>query len=148
MRRNHPPGSVRPQLCPDLPPSPSTSRWGKSWSRTSGNLEDLVESGKSEDVPDVAVDVDQPQGVPALRQAFLSREEDSQAGAGDVVEAGEVERFPLAERQENAPGLLHLRRIEASGENQIVIAALADLQHSIHPFEQSHRAVSLVVTVF
>src|SRR6478736_5067163 len=56
------------------------------------HIEHLVETGKPEDVVDVAVDVDQPQPSAGGDEPLVSPEQDAQAGAGDVFEPAEVVR--------------------------------------------------------
>jgi hypothetical protein len=80
---------------------------GRAVSSTARSLhiEHLVETGKPEDVIDVAVDVDQPQPRSGGDQSLVSPQEDTETGAGDVFESAEVERLRRAGRIDESLGL-------------------------------------------
>src|SRR6266849_1440751 len=96
----------------------------------SRDLKDLIESGEAEHIPDVMIHVDELERLSALRQPLLRRQQNAQAGAGDVIELPEVDDFAFVERHQHAARALDLRRVEAAGENQLLVCALANIEHT------------------
>ncbi len=84
------------------------------------DIEDLVETGEVEHVADVAADVDQPQLLAALGEFLLSGQQDAESGAGDVVEARQVDGPAVVEAQEDAARLIRFGSVEAAAECDVV----------------------------
>src|SRR5882724_7407110 len=93
------------------------------------DLKDLVESRVMEDVADVRIEIDHAQPGAAFGKPLLRRQQESQAGAGDVVEAGEIDGAALGNGREDGRRLLHLRRVESADEKDLVVGSHFDLEH-------------------
>src|SRR6478736_5905452 len=88
-----PRGTARPTPSPGRCPQ-LHARGGKVGTGSAGglDLEDLVEAGVLEYVPQVAVDAREPKLAIGRHQPLLGLQQDAKAGAGDVLQRAAVQR--------------------------------------------------------
>src|SRR5262249_28583675 len=121
-------------------------RWPESWRKYSGRpgatsaklLDDkhLAETGDGEELFDVTAHVGERKALALLDQAALDAEQDSQAGAGDVIHVGKVELARCLHRFEHLAQPLGLGDIQPSDQKYFPVGALPSVEHAC-PFASS-----------
>ena len=96
-------------------------------------VKDKIESGHTEDIIYMRVEIDDLDAVPRFFQALLGSEEDAESSARDVHEFAEVESAGTVDGGEEGSRLIRFRGIQSPRKDDVTFLGAFNVEHLAPP---------------